>query len=144
MHWKQQRSAARQYESEGDFDNAARCLEEAVATAQEADPCEVPLLLNVLSNLLMRAGDYAGAENAARRSIVEERRIGPPIEESDHLGSYHSALCQALRLRRRYNDALEALDESIRIFSLHVREHEPLMQNLRRLRDELLLETWRG
>ena len=101
-------------------------------------------MLNSLSNALVAIGDFGGAEDAARRSIEEERRYGPPIEESDRLAAYHSALAIALQKQGRFSDALTAVDGAIRVFALHCREEEDLMQNLRRLHRELKKDAWRG
>lgn len=143
--WQQLRSASRKCRYHGnDTDGAVRYLRQAIDTAVLSDPVEVALLLNSLSNLLTTTGDFVGAEDAAKRSITEEQRYGPPIAESDRLASYHSALAVALQKQGKYLQALAAVDEAIRIFALHIGETEDLMKNLNRLRAELQQETWRG
>jgi tetratricopeptide (TPR) repeat protein len=143
--WEELRSASRHSRcSENDPIAAIQYLRQAIEAASQSDPQEVSLMLNSLSNVLMDTGDFSGAEAAARRSIEEEQRYGPPIEESDRLASYHSALAIALQKQGRFSDAVSAVDEAIRVFALHCREEEDLMQNLRRLHRELKQDAWRG
>jgi tetratricopeptide (TPR) repeat protein len=142
--WEELRSSSRRcLHSENDPAGAIQYLRQAIEAASQSDPMEVSLMLNSLSNALTAAGDFSGAEAAARKSIEEERRYGPPVEESDRLGSYHSALAIALQRQGRFSDALTAVDEAIRVFALHCREEEDLMQNLRQLHRELKQDAWR-
>lgn len=142
--WEELRSASlRCRHSENDPAGAIQYLRQAIEAAFQSDPQEVSLLFNSLSNALTAIGDFCGAEAAARSSIEEERRHGPPVEESDRLGSYHSALALALQKQGCFSDALIAVEEAIRVFALHCPK-EDLMQNLRRLQQELQQEAWRG